>query len=257
MTATAATASAAVSAPTAPAAPAARWPYRMRDLCRQTGLSRQAIHHYIQQGLLPEGQKRGLTMAWYGEEHVARLRLIRRLQRERLLPLKTIKSLLDDDPTSVDPRQRAMLVELKSRLSGELAPPQGAEETVELAPLLADLGLDLAEVERMAALDLVTLVDAGGVRLIARSSTWLLELWSQIRAIGLTAELGFTVDDMLLYEAAVSQLFRRERELFTERLSSLPGARVAETLSRALPLIHAFIAHYHTVALREYVAALE
>ena len=35
--------------------------YRMRDLCSITGLSRQAIHFYIQQGLVPEGTKTGLT----------------------------------------------------------------------------------------------------------------------------------------------------------------------------------------------------
>ena len=30
-----------------------RWRYRMKDLCEATGLPRQAIHFYIQQGLLP------------------------------------------------------------------------------------------------------------------------------------------------------------------------------------------------------------
>ena len=236
---------------------AVRWPYRMRDLCRRTGLSRQAIHHYIQQGLLPEGQKRGRNMAWYGEEHVARLELIRRLQSERLLPLKTIKTLLDDDPAAVPPLQREMLLDLKSRLSGELAPPPATEETVELGPILAELALDLTEVRRMAELELITLIEDADALRLPRSSVWMLELWSQIRAIGLTAELGFTVDDVQIYAAAVSRIFKRERELFTERLANLPGAGVAEMLSRALPLIHAFIAHYHTAALREYLAAME
>ena len=41
----------------------ARFPYRMKDLCDRTGLPRQVIHFYIQQGLLPEGQKTGRNMA--------------------------------------------------------------------------------------------------------------------------------------------------------------------------------------------------
>ena len=35
------------------------WPYKMRDLCRITGMPRQAIHFYIQQGLVPPGRKTG------------------------------------------------------------------------------------------------------------------------------------------------------------------------------------------------------
>ena len=41
------------------------WCYRMKDLCEASGLPRQAIHFYIQQGLLPPGQKTGRNMAWY------------------------------------------------------------------------------------------------------------------------------------------------------------------------------------------------
>ena len=237
---------------------AGRWPYRMKDLCAQSGLSRQAIHSYIQQGLLPEGSKRGRNMAWYGEEHLERLALIRRLQSERLLPLKTIKALLEDHPTEdVDPQQREMLVDLKSRLSGDLAASADARETVDVRTIIGGLDVDLAEVRRMAALDLITLVEDDGIPRIPRASVWMLELWGQIRAVGLTEDIGFTVDDMLIYEQAVSSLFKQERELFTTRLANQSGAEVAEMLTRALPLIHTFIAHYHTAALREYFAALD
>ena len=54
--------------------------YRMKDLCELTGMSRQAIHFYIQQGLVPEGQKVSRNMAWYGPEHVDRIQQIQRLQ---------------------------------------------------------------------------------------------------------------------------------------------------------------------------------
>src|SRR3990167_7497312 len=69
--------------------------YRMKDLCAQTGLQRQAVHFYIQQGLLPEGEKTGRNMAYYSQIHVERLRLIRRLQEEHFLPLKAIRAVVD------------------------------------------------------------------------------------------------------------------------------------------------------------------
>ena len=59
------------------------FPFKMKDLCERTGLERQVIHFYIQQGLLPEGKKTGRNMAYYGEQHVERVKLIRKLQHER------------------------------------------------------------------------------------------------------------------------------------------------------------------------------
>ena len=71
------------------------WRYKMKDLTEATGLERQAIHFYIQQGLLPPGLKTGRNMAWYGEAHLERLRLIQKLQQERFLPLKAIKAIFE------------------------------------------------------------------------------------------------------------------------------------------------------------------
>ena len=93
-----------------------RWSLRMKDLCDLTGLPRQAIHFYIQQGLLPAGHKTGRNMAFYGDEHVERLKLIKKLQHERFLPLKAIKALLDDQDTAFSAAQRGFLLGVKQRL---------------------------------------------------------------------------------------------------------------------------------------------
>lgn len=235
-----------------------RWPYRMKDLCELTGLSRQAIHFYIQQGLLPEGLKTGRNMAYYGEEHLERLRLIQKLQHERFLPLKAIKAILEDNTHSFEPSQREMLVELKSRLSDSLASESDHPSTAEAAPLLAELGVSADELRRMAELGLIGLVeqDDGSLR-ITRSDVRILELWSQMRAIGFTEQIGFTVADLALYEATVSELFRREVALILQRLQGLPAERVAAMIEKALPIIHAFFSHYHTQQVRNFFAAME
>ena len=53
----------------------------------------RTVHFYIQQGLLPPAEGAGRA-ARYGPGHLARLRLIRRLQREHL-PLSEIRRQLD------------------------------------------------------------------------------------------------------------------------------------------------------------------
>jgi len=107
------------SAPSSPrGADRAAFPYKMKDLCERTGLPRQVIHFYIQQGLVPEGKKTGRNMAYYGEAHVERILLVRRLQHERFLPLKAIRAILEERDEVFSPAQRGFVDEVKARLSG-------------------------------------------------------------------------------------------------------------------------------------------
>lgn len=72
--------------------------YTLQELTDLTGVTPRTVRYYIAQGLLPSPDGAG-PAARYGEGHLGRLRLIRRLQREHL-PLAEIRSRLaglDDD----------------------------------------------------------------------------------------------------------------------------------------------------------------
>jgi DNA-binding transcriptional MerR regulator len=66
--------------------------YAIGDLARLTGLSVRTIRYYLSQGLLPSPGEAG-PGAHYGEGHLNRLRLTKRLQ-EQHLPLAEIRSRL-------------------------------------------------------------------------------------------------------------------------------------------------------------------
>ena len=66
-------------------------PLRMRDLTEDAGLTRQAIHFYIDEGLLPPPASKRRNSAVYSTVHLERLRWIRRLQNEHFLSLSAIK----------------------------------------------------------------------------------------------------------------------------------------------------------------------
>ena len=68
-------------------------PYSLSDLCRFSGVTPRTVRYYVAQGLLRSPDAAGPSTR-YGEGHLARLRLIKRLQREHL-PLAEIRNRLE------------------------------------------------------------------------------------------------------------------------------------------------------------------
>ncbi len=64
---------------------------RISEVTERTGVSRELIHHYLRQGLLPRPE----TRAQYSESQVRLLQQIKVLREEHHLPLETIRSVFD------------------------------------------------------------------------------------------------------------------------------------------------------------------
>ncbi len=67
----------------------ARGQWRLAELASRAGITPRTVRYYVQRGLLPPPVFRGADTA-YKEDHLLRLRAIRRLQ-ERFFPLDTIQ----------------------------------------------------------------------------------------------------------------------------------------------------------------------
>ncbi len=232
-------------------------PYRMKDLSELTGLSRQAIHFYIQQGLVPPGHKTGRNMAYYDEEHVERLQLIRRLQHERFLPLKAIRAILEDETGSFDRSQRQLLLDVRDRLAASTLRADDGHGTVDASTVAVRAGVTMDELRQLAELGVLALIDDGGPLRIPESDAWIVDHWGRMRDAGLSRELGFGPADLAIYEHAMSTLFTAEKTLLLERVADLPADQVASMIERVLPLIHSFLARYHTAQVRNFFAAMD
>jgi DNA-binding transcriptional MerR regulator len=68
-------------------------PYSLADLARLAGVTPRTVRYYVAQGLLPSPDAAGPATR-YGEGHLTRLRLIKRLQRDHL-PLAEIRARLE------------------------------------------------------------------------------------------------------------------------------------------------------------------
>lgn len=235
------------------------FPYKMKDLCEMTGLPRQAIHFYIQQGLLPPGKKTGRNMAWYGPQHVERLRLVKKLQHERFLPLKAIKALLDGREEDYTTRQQAFLSDVKRELQTTLARgSDSSRKMVDATELAALNDVEAHEVARLEELGVISaIVHADGKIQVAEDDLWIIENFGKMRAAGFTPELGFTVDDMGLYVEMLDRILERDAKMLSERLSDLPPVQAARMIERAVPVLHEFLVRYHASRVRDFFSTID
>jgi DNA-binding transcriptional MerR regulator len=233
------------------------YPYRMKDLCDRTGLSRQVIHFYVEQGLLPEGHKTGRNMAYYAESHVERIQLIRKLQHERFLPLRAIRAVLDEEDEGLSKEQRRLLQEVKHRLRPrELA---GGDEAslVPLQPLLVRARVTRADAEGLAQAGVISITKKRGRAHVAKDDAWMVEFWGELRASGFTTALGFVPSDVGIFAEQVEATFAKETELVKSRMSHLSPDEVARMVEAAVPLINQFVARYHESLVRKFFASIQ
>ena len=233
------------------------WRFKMKDLCDASGLERQAIHFYIQQGLLEPGRKTGRNMAWYTQEHVDRLLTIKRLQHERFLPLKAIKNLLNGEDHRFTPAQQLFLSGIKHRLDGNVGTRRGSAGLLTLAEILERAHLDEEDALRIVDLELVGVVrdEDGGLR-IAADDLWMFEGIGRLRAAGFTRERGFTVDELSFVDEAIGKLFAREVGLISNLHSHLPPDEVARMIEHILPVIHQLLVNAHASKVRDFFASM-
>jgi DNA-binding transcriptional MerR regulator len=224
----------------------------MRDLVRESGLPRETIHFYMQQGLLPRPLKTGRNTALYTAEHLERLRHIRELQERQFLPLRAIRAVLDDT-TDVDftPEQEDLVRRVRATLGGWIREQQSP--TVAVSDFVPS---------RVPRDELRALVEAGLVRVhgpadagrLTEDDAVILECWAQFKDAGLGPERGVGPEEFRLYDAAMEQLVRREARLALRAYAGAPPEEVSGVVEQAGPIVGRLLSALHRKRLRDFVS---
>jgi DNA-binding transcriptional MerR regulator len=209
---------------------------RIGELADASGVSVPTVKHYLREGLLPEPVKTSRNMAYYPPDFVERIRLIKQLQEERFMPLRAIKSILDEDPE----RARA-LVELEDRiLDRALA---GERTRTSAAEARERYGVPKEVLDRLEEIGVLS----PNTRGYSPSDVKIIEAISRFRAGGYDEEIGFTVYDTLRYKRALEDLVRQEVGVVMKRLAGeVSPERVVEMLEAGAQPLQDLIAALHT-----------
>ncbi|MEA2392363.1 MAG: hypothetical protein QOJ82_254 [Solirubrobacteraceae bacterium] len=213
---------------------------KMRELAERSGVSAGTIKHYLREGLLGEGSeivRTSRNMAYYPPDFVERIRLIKRLQEDRFMPLKVIRGMMDDDP-----ERAAALVELEDRIL-ERAAEQREGERISAAEARRRYDIPRNVLDRLADLGILTPTsrgyDADDVKII--------EAISRFRAGGYDEQLGFTVFDTLRYRDALAPLVQEEVRTLLGRLAGeVEVERAAEIIAAGAEPLRDLIGAMHS-----------
>jgi len=216
---------------------------KMSELAERSGVPAATIKHYLREGLLGEPVRTARNMAWYRPEEIERLRLIKRLQEQRFMPLKAIKRVLEEE----DPERLSALIEVEDRI---LERAVRASETgrVSRAEVRRRYQLPAVVLDRLAELRVLTPnargYDAYDVQII--------EAIARFRAGGYDERLGFTVYETLRYREALAPLVEEEVRTLLDRLAGeVDVDRAAEIVASGAQPLRELIGAMHSKLLLE------
>jgi DNA-binding transcriptional MerR regulator len=213
---------------------------KMSELADRSGVSAGTIKHYLREGLLgPEDDvlRTSRNMAYYPEEFVERIRLIKRLQEERFMPLRVIREVMSEDP-----ERAARIIELEDRIL-ERAIEAGETGRVSRTRVRETYDLPRNVLERLEELQVLTPSSRG----YDADDVAIIEAISRFRAGGYEEAIGFTVYDTLRYREALAPLVEEEVRVLLDRLAGgVEVDRAVEIISSGAEPLRELIGAMHS-----------
>jgi DNA-binding transcriptional MerR regulator len=212
---------------------------KISELAERSGVSVATIKHYLREGLLGDDDdvlRTSRNMAYYPVQFVERVRLIKRLQEERFMPLRVIRDVLDDDP------ERALrMIELEDRI---LERAIEASETGRVSRTRARETYDVPAnvLDRLEGLGVLT----PNARGYDADDVAIIQAISRFRAGGYEETLGFTVYDTLRYRQALEPLVQEEVRVLLERLGGMDVDRAVKIISSGTEPLRDLVGAMHS-----------
>jgi DNA-binding transcriptional MerR regulator len=189
---------------------------KISELADRADVPVATVRHYLREGLLPEPVKTSKNMAYYPPEFVDRIRLIKRLQEERFMPLRVIRDVVLAERTS---REDVLVrFDLPERALDRL------EEVGVLSP------------------------DDGGY---SPADVRVLESIAKFRAEGWNEKTGFGARDVARLMKSLEPVVADELELMVERFEALDPQRAAQLLESGMSPFPELIGALHAKVLTD------
>lgn len=225
------------------AQPQTRELLKISELADRAEVPVATVRHYLREGLLPEPVKTSRNMAYYPPDFADRIRLIKRLQEERFMPLRVIRDVLESANGDLE-RLRALAEAGDSLVERVLAPL--SERTAE-GEVLERYDIPKRALERLTELGVLSPDEEG----YSQAEVRVIEAIARFRSAGWNETTGFGARDVARLMRGLEPVVADELELLLQRFAALDPDRAAQLLEGGATPFPDLIGALHAKALTD------
>ena len=209
------------------------------ELAHLSGMPSRTIRFYNTEGMLPPPTMRG-RVAYYDEQHLLVLRIIKELKEQQNLPLETIKQMLE---IRAEYGEMQMNLALKQRLQRSLT--GGQEVRLTKAALMQQTGASETWIDELTDQNLLFPIKTENGLLYSSDDILLLQLYERLEDLGLPIALPSLVRFQLrqLVRSEIAALEQYVQPRWQEE--GLSSEQQVEQFQMILTLIDTLISVMH------------
>ncbi len=221
---------------------------KISDLVKRTQVSKETIHYYVREGLVPRPRKLAKNVADYNESYVERIRLIKELQDHRFLPLSLIKRILKYQKGSPE---RKSILELQTdyfRPVDQLLPT----EVVGEEDFRKNTGLGRKWLARLEEWQVITPEIREDRKIYSQDDVILGKLVVDMDRIGLGPKDGFDAEALKYYGDAFREIAVKAHQYFMQVVEGkLPPLEYSQKSAQATEIMSTFFYHLYRKLARQ------
>ncbi|MCU0845489.1 MAG: MerR family transcriptional regulator [Spirochaetes bacterium] len=215
---------------------------RISELAERSGVSVSTIKHYVNEGLVPHALKTGRNMAYYDVSCVERIRQIKKIQKERFLPLDVIKRVISSgDSFGEELEIGKAILKTHRRAAGER--PVGE------AQIEQRTGYPLEKIALLEREGLVIPETKDGMKLYDPLDVMIIEVMKRREDSGVP--MDYSVATINLYRDALRTAVAGDIRLFARNLlGDIPTQTAIRFMTESDDLLDSFMVLYRQKMLR-------
>lgn len=217
---------------------------RIGELAQRAGVPVSTVKHYLREELLPPPIVKHRNSAYYNEDSVERVRVVRELQEKTFLPLKELRKIAARFDTPAELRRYFDVSGLADRLkqAGWVARDR----------FLDDGAFKAEELDRLERLAIIARVEQNGQGGYGTDDAALLSTLQRLRGLGLTAERGFRAEQLQAFRETLERLARQEVAAALQGLiGNMPPGELGSVAQEVFTLANDLVSALHRKVVRQ------
>ncbi len=221
---------------------------KIRELVKHSGVSKETVHYYIREGLLPKPRKCGRNVAEYDNGYVERIRLIKELQDHYFLPISVIKNIFKNQKKSPEVQSFLDLRKEYFRPVDQFLPNEIFGEE----PFMDATGLRRKWLVKMEEWKIITPENRNSQKVYSQDDITLGKLIVEMGNIGLGIRDGFDPEVLKHYRDKFREIVVMSHKNYVETtLGKLTPEEFSKRIIQGREIMSVFFYHLYRKLARE------